>query len=130
MARILVLTARLPYPPREGHQLRSWHVLRALAAVHEVTLLSCLRDDDLPHECAPLRDAVAQLELFPIAAQRSRTALIAAVLNGMFGPQPQFLILALGIINTPYVARIMRAAMVAVLQIGRCFPSRADDWNE
>jgi peptide/nickel transport system permease protein len=38
--------------------------------------------------------------------------LLALTIVGMFGPQPQFLILALGIINTPYVARIMRAAVV------------------
>ena len=46
MARILFFTARLPYPPREGHQLRSWHLLKALAEEHEVTLLSFLRKDD------------------------------------------------------------------------------------
>ena len=58
MARILALTSRLPYPPREGHQLRAWHVLRALASRHEVTLLSFQRRDDLPDEAAPLREAM------------------------------------------------------------------------
>jgi peptide/nickel transport system permease protein len=38
--------------------------------------------------------------------------LLALTIVGMFGTQLQFLILALGIINTPYVARIMRAAVV------------------
>ena len=38
--------------------------------------------------------------------------LLALTIVGMFGPHLQFLILALGIINTPYVARIMRAAVV------------------
>ncbi len=38
--------------------------------------------------------------------------LLALTIVGMFGTQVQFLILALGIINTPYVARIMRAAVV------------------
>src|SRR6266852_4254454 len=38
--------------------------------------------------------------------------LLALTIVGMFGVQLQFLILALGIINTPYVARIMRAAVV------------------
>jgi len=38
--------------------------------------------------------------------------LLALTIVGMFGPQLQFLILALGIINSPYVARIMRAAVV------------------
>jgi peptide/nickel transport system permease protein len=38
--------------------------------------------------------------------------LLALTIVGMFGPQVQYLILALGIINAPYVARIMRAAVV------------------
>ena len=36
MARVLAVTSRLPFPPREGHQLRSWNLLRALATRHEV----------------------------------------------------------------------------------------------
>ena len=38
--------------------------------------------------------------------------LLALTIVGIFGTQLQFLIIALGIINTPYVARIMRAAVV------------------
>lgn len=46
MARILFVTSRLPWPPREGHQLRSWNLLRAAAAAHEVELLSLRRPED------------------------------------------------------------------------------------
>jgi glycosyltransferase involved in cell wall biosynthesis len=88
MARVLALTSRLPYPPREGHQLRSWHILRALAGAHEVTLLSCLRDDDAPQDCAPLREILAALEVFPIRAQQSRASLAQALLLGVLGPRP------------------------------------------
>ncbi|HZP65764.1 MAG TPA: glycosyltransferase family 4 protein [Rudaea sp.] len=88
MARVLALTARLPYPPREGHQLRSWHLLRALAERHDVTLLSCLREDDAPDDCAPLRDMLARLETVPIPAQRSRYALARALVRGAVGVQP------------------------------------------
>lgn len=88
MARILALTSRLPYPPREGHQLRSWHLLRALAAQHDVTLLSCLREDDEPDRCAPLRDILVALELFPIRAQQSSAALACALAKGTLGPAP------------------------------------------
>jgi len=88
MANVLMLTSRLPYPPREGHQLRSWHVLRALARQHRVTLLSVLRGDDAPDECAPLRDIVAGLELFPIPAERSRAALLGALARGVLGAHP------------------------------------------
>lgn len=40
MAKILMLTPQPPYPPHQGTSLRNWHVLRALAEHHEVTLLT------------------------------------------------------------------------------------------
>lgn len=46
MARVLFVTSRLPYPPREGHQLRSWNLLRAVARDHRVDLLSLQREED------------------------------------------------------------------------------------
>lgn len=48
MARILFVTSRLPFPPSEGHQLRAWHLLRAAARDHRVTLLSLRRPDEQP----------------------------------------------------------------------------------
>lgn len=88
MARILFLTTRLPYPPREGHQLRSWHLLKALAARHEVTLLSFLRDDDDISRAGVLRDTVHALETFPIPSEHSRAALGAALARGTLGGTP------------------------------------------
>ncbi|WP_198173837.1 glycosyltransferase family 4 protein [Lysobacter soli] len=88
MARILALTSRLPFPPREGHQLRAWHVLRALASKHEVTLLSFQRNDDLPAEAATLHAAMTRVETFRIPAERSRGALARAALRGTLTPTP------------------------------------------
>ena len=88
MARILMLTSRLPFPPREGHQLRSWHLLRALAREHEVTLLSFQRTDDAPDECDPLRSSVARLETFPIPAEHSKVPLLAAAACSLLGVTP------------------------------------------
>jgi glycosyltransferase involved in cell wall biosynthesis len=88
MAKILALTSRLPYPPREGHQLRSWHMLRALAKRHEVTLLSFVRDDDAPDATGPLRDAVAHLEMFPVPSEQSRASLGFALARGLLGSDP------------------------------------------
>lgn len=48
MARILFVTSRLPFPPSEGHQLRAWHLLRAAAREHRVTLLSLRRPEEQP----------------------------------------------------------------------------------
>lgn len=88
MARILALTSRVPWPPREGHQLRSYHVLDALASQHEVHLLSCLRGDDDPDADTPLRDHLAGFETFPIPAERSRAALLRALLQGTLTRTP------------------------------------------
>lgn len=40
MANILMLTPQLPYPPHQGTSLRNYHLLRALANYHDVSLLS------------------------------------------------------------------------------------------
>src|SRR5690606_19451614 len=80
MARVLALTSRLPYPPTEGHQLRAWHLLKALASRHDVTLMSFLRGDDAPDEARPLRAILQGLETFPIPSEHSRVALGQALL--------------------------------------------------
>ena len=36
--RVLFLSARAPFPPRSGGDLRTFHLLRALAGRHDVTL--------------------------------------------------------------------------------------------
>lgn len=88
MARILAVTSRLPFPPREGHQLRAWHLLRALASRHDVTLLSFRREDDLPDETAPLHQAMTHVEMFRIPCERSPSALGTAVLRGTLTRTP------------------------------------------
>lgn len=45
MARVLMLTPQLPYPPRQGTALRNWGLLRGLAAHHELWLLSFAAPD-------------------------------------------------------------------------------------
>jgi len=88
MARLTVLTSRLPFPPREGHQLRSWHLLKALAERHDVRLLSFLRADDTPDDAGPLREMLVSVDTFRIPAETSRMALAAAVARGTLGAAP------------------------------------------
>jgi len=88
MARVLALTSRVPWPPREGHQLRSYHVLDALASHHEVHLLSCLRTDDDPGNGSSLRDKLAGFEALPIPAEHSRAALASALVRGIVTHMP------------------------------------------
>lgn len=88
MARILVVTSRLPFPPREGHQLRSWHLLKALASSHEVTLLSFRRNDDQPGDPVELRDMLAGFESFPIPSEGSRVVFAHALARGVLSRTP------------------------------------------
>ena len=88
MARILALTSRVPWPPREGHQLRSFHVLDALASQHEVHLLSCLRGEDDAKAGSPLRDKLAAFEAFSIPAEQSRAALASALARSVVTRTP------------------------------------------
>ena len=55
MARILLLTPQWPYPPQQGTSLRNFHVLRALALRHAVTLLSYAEADQTA-DAQPLSD--------------------------------------------------------------------------
>lgn len=88
MARILALTSRVPYPPREGHQLRTFHLLRALASCHRVHLLSCLRPDDALDETGPLREMLAGFETFTVPATQSRWNLMRTLVASLGSSQP------------------------------------------
>lgn len=83
MARVLMVTSRLPWPPTEGHQLRSWHLLRALSRRHRVTLLSCLRPEDTEGVNGELPAEVARLEFHHLRQDAASTAMqLAASLGG------------------------------------------------
>src|SRR5699024_8546740 len=88
MARLLFVTARVPFPPREGHQLRSWHLLRAAAAQHQVTLLSLRRADDpvsLPPEVTGL---LADWELVDLPALRGPRHLLTTGMRWLLTRRP------------------------------------------
>ncbi len=65
MARLLLLTPQIPYPPRQGTALRNWGLLRGLAAHHEVSLLTFAAPDQDTALPAPLLDCVARAEAIP-----------------------------------------------------------------
>ncbi len=79
MARVVFVTSRLPYPPREGHQLRSWHLLRAVAREHEVDLLSLQREQDPAEPPALLRDTVNSVHCVKLPSLRDPFAAASAV---------------------------------------------------
>lgn len=66
--KLLILTPQLPYPPEQGTSLRNYHIIRGLAANHEITLLSFLEENQTvaPSQIAPLLECCASIETVPV----------------------------------------------------------------
>jgi len=82
---ILFLTQVLPYPLDAGPKVRAYLVLRHLAeSGHHVSLVSFIRDDDLPKYVEHLRSYCAEIRT--VRMRRSRildgTALVRALITG------------------------------------------------
>lgn len=82
MARILYLVHRMPYPPDKGDKVRSYHLLRHLAARHEV-LLGTFVDDpqDAPH-VATVGQWCAEVKAVRLHPARARIASLAGLARG------------------------------------------------
>ncbi len=64
--RILFLSAWYPYPPDNGSKIRVYHLLRALAARHEVTLVSFAFATARPEEREGLAGLCASVQVVPV----------------------------------------------------------------
>lgn len=84
MANILYLVHRLPYPPNKGDKVRSFHLLKHLAAQHRVFLGTFVDDpDDLQH-IDTVRSYCASLH---VAKLNPRFAKLRS-LNGLLSGEP------------------------------------------
>jgi len=82
VSKVLYLTHRIPYPPDKGDKIATWHILRHLAARHEVYLGSFVDDpDDWQHE-AKMRSLCADVLLRPIRPKLRRLRSLSAFLTG------------------------------------------------
>ena len=68
--KILALTHRLPWAPNRGDRIRSYHVLRALGARHEINLLSLVHDDEEASHVDEVRGWLPEVTVIKV----SRTA--------------------------------------------------------
>src|SRR5438876_292361 len=59
--RILFLTHRLPYAPNRGDRIRAYHMLRLLAASHDVDLVSLIHDDEEMEHLDDLKTIVSSV---------------------------------------------------------------------
>ncbi|MCL5996875.1 MAG: glycosyltransferase family 4 protein [Chloroflexi bacterium] len=83
---ILFLTQVLPYPLDAGPKVRAYYMLKYLAASHQVTLVSFVRDSDHPEAIAHLRELCVQVHTVPM--QRARSAEIVALGRSLISSQP------------------------------------------
>ncbi len=88
MPRILYVTSRLPYPPREGHQLRSWHLLRAAASRYSIDLLSLQRPQDPEVPDRTLTDLVDSFHAVRLPTLSSPPAALAMAGRWLRDRQP------------------------------------------
>jgi polysaccharide biosynthesis protein PslH len=86
VARILYLTQVLPYPLNTGARVRQYYVLRYLARIHEVTLVSFVRSDDRPEHIAHLKTVCHAVYTVPMV--RSRLHDGQAALKGLLTHLP------------------------------------------
>ncbi len=82
--KILYLVHRLPYPPNKGDKVRSYHLLRHLAARHEVHLGSFIDDPDDEQHLPRVRELCAGLH---VARLNPRTAKLLS-LRGLLTGEP------------------------------------------
>src|SRR5262249_19276608 len=73
---------RIPYPPNKGDKIRSWHILKHLAARHRVHL-GCFIDDRHDRQYQPVLDEVcASIHCEPLNPALARLRSLAALPQG------------------------------------------------
>src|SRR6266576_1692025 len=88
--RLLFLSFAFPLPVNNGHRMRTWSILEALAAEgHDVTLLTFGQPRDAGGYDVALRKACREIEIVPLVLESlSSTANHLARLVGLFFAQP------------------------------------------
>jgi len=82
MRKLLYLVHRLPYPPNKGDKLRSYHLLRHLAATHQVFLGTFVDDREDERHIEALRPLCAELHVERLDPTFARLKSLAGFANG------------------------------------------------
>ena len=82
MANLLYLVHRLPYPPDKGDKVRSYHVLRHLAARHRVFLGTFIDDPGDVQHLEALQAICAGLHVVRLDPRRARLASLRGLVSG------------------------------------------------
>jgi sugar transferase (PEP-CTERM/EpsH1 system associated) len=75
---ILLLTQIVPFPPDSGPKIKTYHVLRYLAAHHRVTLVAFTRNDEEERDAAKLREICAAVHTVHLSRSTVRNAVTFA----------------------------------------------------
>ncbi|MDR3299070.1 MAG: TIGR03087 family PEP-CTERM/XrtA system glycosyltransferase [Candidatus Accumulibacter sp.] len=82
MSNLLYLAHRLPYPPNKGDKVRSFHLLRHLAAKHRVFLGTFIDDPADEAHVEKLREFCAETHIARLSPKLARLGSLRGVLNG------------------------------------------------
>ena len=82
MANLLYLVHRLPYPPNKGDKVRSYHLLKHLAAKHRVFLGTFVDDPDDEVHVETVRRMCAGLHVARLRPWLAKLRSLAGLING------------------------------------------------
>ena len=82
MAKLLYLVHRLPYPPNKGDKVRSYHLLRHLAARHRVFLGTFIDDPEDEVHGDIVRSFCADCHIARLRPAAERIASLRGLLTG------------------------------------------------
>ncbi|MGE5384593.1 MAG: TIGR03087 family PEP-CTERM/XrtA system glycosyltransferase [Betaproteobacteria bacterium] len=82
MSNILYLVHRLPYPPNKGDKVRSFHLLKHLAARHQVFLGTFIDDPEDELHVSALREMVAGLHISRLNPRLAKVRSLTGLLTG------------------------------------------------
>ncbi len=82
MAKLLYLVHRLPYPPNKGDKVRSYHLLKHLAARHSVYLGTFVDDPDDAQHLPVVQALCADVCAVPLQPAAARLRSLAGLLSG------------------------------------------------
>ena len=81
MANVLFLVHRLPYPPNKGDKVRSYHLLKHLAARHRVHLGTFIDDPDDERYLPVVQALCAQVHVSRLNPRRAKVASLRGLIN-------------------------------------------------
>lgn len=81
--KILFITARLPYPPLKGDQVRGYHHLRLLSTRHQLSLVSLADSQPSDRALEALAPYVDELTVVPISRQKKLFNLVGGGLTSL-----------------------------------------------